>query len=137
MQNIEYERKYATYNYETVVKSLKSLKFKQKGTFLFRILNYVVTSSDVFLVRLRDEGHRVTFTTKKNHPSGFSEEHEVNVDDFDKTRKLLATLGYKEKNYYEKIREIWQRDDTEVAFDTMPIGLQLMEIEARTEELLN
>ena len=88
-------------------------------------------------MRLRDEGYRVTFTTKRTHPSGFSEENEIIVNSFEDTRKLLASLGYKEKDFYEKLREIWQNKECEVVFDTMPVGVELMEIECQSEAHLN
>lgn len=100
-------------------------------------MNYVVSNSELFLVRLRDEGHRVTFTTKRKHPSGFSEENEIIVNSFEDTRQLLASLGYQEKDFYEKLREIWYNKECEVVFDTMPVGVELMEIECQNESHLN
>ena len=50
------------------------------------------------------------------------QELEVEVKDFETTRKILEALGFQVVVIYEKFRTTWQLDGTEVVLDELPIG---------------
>ncbi len=106
---IEYEKLLYGYNKQDIIEQLESNGFAYKGTYLFKILNFKTDNTEFKTIRLRDEGHRITFTTKKIHSSEYDEEYEVNVSDFNIFSQMLKSLGFKEKDYYEKMRQIYTK----------------------------
>jgi adenylate cyclase class 2 len=77
-------------------------------------------------LRLRkDERVRLTY----KGPADLSQqitsrtELEVEVSDFDTTRRIMEALGYEVMMIYEKFRTTWQVGDTEVVLDELPIGV--------------
>ena len=59
-------------------------------------------------VRIRDEGDKVTMTTKVFENIKFPQEHEVTIgESFDQGLKFLRSIGLEEKSYQETIREKW------------------------------
>ena len=63
----------------------------------------------------------------------YPEENEVLIDDFDEGVKILLGIGCKKKYYYEKIRDIWNVQNTEVVFDSNPGIDDRMEVESKTK----
>lgn len=77
-------------------------------------------------LRLRkDERIRLTY----KGPADLSQqitsrtELEVEVSDFDTTRRIMEALGYEVMMIYEKYRTTWVLDGTEVVLDELPIGV--------------
>ncbi len=77
-------------------------------------------------LRLRkDERIRLTY----KGPADLSQqitsrtELEVEVSDFDTTRRIMEALGYEVMMIYEKYRTTWDLDGTEVVLDELPIGV--------------
>ncbi len=77
-------------------------------------------------LRLRkDERVRLTY----KGPADLSQqitsrtELEVEVSDFDTTRRIMEALGYEVIMIYEKYRTTWVLDGTEVVLDELPIGV--------------
>jgi len=90
-----------------------------------------------YLLRLRDEQHRITFTLKEfDKGIGYALEDEVIVNDFNKMKVILDKLGHKKKYFKQKIREIYNIGETELVFDHYPGIPGFIEIESPTEKEL-
>jgi adenylate cyclase class 2 len=136
---IEYEYYFFDFSKKDIIKKIKSLKGKCKGTFLFRVQVFIhPLEKPGTYIRVRDEGHRITMTYKYKAPdSKFEEENEVKIDNFDEAVNILLGVGCKKKYYYEKMREIWTVKNTEIVFDSNPGIDDRMEIESKTKSELN
>ena len=132
--SIEIEKRFRNFDYELLKKKLAAKGYKPRG-FLFRIVSYLKTEPQQVLVRLRDEGHRITFTIKEENMDSYEKEFEIKVDSFDMARLILNKLGLKENYTLEKYREIYDMPDykTELVFDHYPGCPAYMEIESETE----
>jgi len=89
-------------------------------------------------IRLRDEGDKIMLAFKqrigmaadaKSNDKGM-EEIEVEVNNFEKTAKLLLKAGFIEKHYVENKRIRYQLDDIEFDIDFFPKIEPYLEIEA-------
>ena len=90
-------------------------------------------------VRIRDEGKKITMTTKIFNDKKFPEECEVTINEsFEKGCEFLRAIGIEEKSYQETLREKWTHPLVhEITFDIVP-GLPIyMEIDCTSEENLN
>lgn len=87
------------------------------------------------LLRLREEG-RVTLTFKgPRQQSEYKkrEELELEFPDAPSAHSLLEAVGFRQWFYYEKIREKWRVESSEVVLDELPeLGL-FVEVEAPSE----
>ena len=128
---IEYEYQFRNYDKTKLIKEMKQLGAKKKGDYLFRVnvFEHPNKMPDTY-IRVRDEGFRITMTYKYQPLNKFADENEIIIDDFDEAITILNNLGCKTKYYYEKIREIWNLDNCEIVFDTIPCNPEIMEIEA-------
>lgn len=128
---IEYEYQFSNYDKPKLIKEMKQLGAKKKGEYLFRVnVFYHPNKIEDTYIRVRDEGFRITMTYKYQPLNKFADENEIIIDNFDEAITILNNLGCKTKYYYEKIREIWNLDNCEVVFDTIPCNPEIMEIEA-------
>lgn len=90
-----------------------------------------------FYLLVRDEGFRKTMTYKHyNNKTNFADEHEVVIDNFNNGINILLGVGCEKKYYYEKIREIWNLENSEIIFDSIPGLPDIMEIESKTQKEL-
>jgi adenylate cyclase, class 2 len=91
-------------------------------------------------IRLRDEGEKITLSfkqrlvTKKeddgtNNDTGMIE-HEVIVNDFDKTSSIFLSAGFIQKFYEEKRRIRYMLNDIEFDIDFVPLLKPYLEIES-------
>jgi adenylate cyclase class 2 len=90
-------------------------------------------------VRVRNEGNKITMTTKIFNDKKFPEECEVSINEsFEKGCEFLRAIGIEEKSSQETMREKWSHPLAhEVTFDIVP-GLPIyMEIDCTSEENLN
>jgi predicted adenylyl cyclase CyaB len=128
---IEYEYQFRNYDKTKLIKEMKQMGAKKKGDYLFRVnvFEHPNKIPDTY-IRVRDEGFRITMTYKYQPLNKFADENEIIIDDFDEAITILNNLGCKTKYYYEKIREIWNLDNCEIVFDTIPCNPEIMEIEA-------
>ena len=128
---IEYEYQFRNYDKPNLIKEMKHLGAKKKGDYLFRVnvFEHPNKLEDTY-IRVRDEGFRITMTYKYQPLNKFADENEIIIDDFDEAITILNNLGCKTKYYYEKIREIWNLDNCEIVFDTIPCNPEIMEVEA-------
>jgi adenylate cyclase class IV len=136
---IEYEYVFRNYDKKKVIQDIIKLGGKRKGQWLFRIMifNHPINILNTY-IRVRDEGHRITMSYKyKETDAKFSDEYEINIDNFDTAVKILYGIGCTKKYYYEKIREIWNIQKTEIVFDLNPGSPERMEIESPTKKELD
>jgi Adenylate cyclase, class 2 (thermophilic) len=91
-------------------------------------------------LRLRTDGSLTTLTVKninrdisKNinfYNISDVEEFELIVDDFEECRNILMQMGYYHRNYQEKRRTTYRRDNVEIVIDEWPLIPPYIEIEA-------
>jgi adenylate cyclase class 2 len=90
------------------------------------------------LIRLRqDDRTRLTFKACLPTPDTQFKVHkelEVEVGDFETCRSILEALGYYPEQTYEKWRETFVLDDTNLLIDTMPYG-EFLEIEGEKSHI--
>lgn len=130
----EYEHSFYGFNKKNIIKKIKELNCEKIGIFLFKvqILIHPFDKEGTY-IRVRDEGVKTTLTYKYKNPSNiYLDEKEIIIDDYNTGIDILLNLGCKKKHYYEKIREIWKIDNTEIVFDTEPGIDDKMEIESKT-----
>lgn len=85
------------------------------------------------LLRLRHTDGKtiLTYKRKVKRPANgckVYDEREVTVSDLDKMTNILAFIGYRPVQRYEKIRETWRLEGALLCLDTMPYG-NFIEIE--------
>jgi len=138
--SVEYEYEFLNYDKKYIISEIKKKRAKKLGQFIFKVIVFThpLSEKSATYIRIRDEGHKITMTTKtKSANSQFENENEVIINDFDEAVNILYSLGCIKKYYYEKIREIWRLKDAEIVFDINPCLPERMEIEAKTKKRLN
>jgi len=131
----EIERRFYTFDRKILEEKIKEFGGVKKGMYLFQILVFIPPKS-YSMLRLRDEGYRITFTLKKRGSDGYEIEDEVIVSNFKEMRTILEKMGNKKKYFIQKIREIYDIGESELVFDHYPGLPSLIEIESPTEEEL-
>lgn len=90
------------------------------------------------LLRLRqDDRSRLTFKSTPSAPDTQFKVHkelELEVSDFQACQDILKALGYLPEQVYEKWRETFVVDDTNLLIDTMPYGT-FLEIEGEKSKI--
>jgi adenylate cyclase class 2 len=84
-------------------------------------------------IRLRTDGEKTTMTLKK-HTKGYDEEIRVDVDDFEKTHKLLKKLGLEDLYTQENKRIRYKLGKITFDIDFWPRIPAWLEVEAETED---
>jgi len=130
--SLEIERRFYTFDRAVIEQKIKDLGGVRKGMFKFQQLVFIPPAG-YSLLRLRDEGHRVTFTLKRKTEGGYEEENEVIVNNFQEMQTILEKMGQKKKYLLQKIREIYDIENSELVFDHYPGLPGYMEIESPTE----
>lgn len=131
----EIERRFYTYDRRTLEEKIKQYGGIKKGMFKFQILAFEPPAG-YSVLRLRDEGFRITFTIKKKTADGYEEENEVIINNFQEMRTIVEKMGYQKKYLIQKIREIYDIENSELVFDHYPGLPGYIEIESPTEEEL-
>jgi adenylate cyclase, class 2 len=89
-------------------------------------------------LRLRHtpHGNRLTFKGPRQIQDGIKSrrEIEVSLDDFEKGRAILESLGYRQRFRYQKYREAYSWRDAEIVVDETPVGV-FLEIEGHPETI--
>lgn len=90
----------------------------------FDTLNNGLSSTGKVLRLRKDTRSRLTYKSEAslNDDVTDRQELEVEVSDFDTTRKILEVLGFTVFVMYEKFRTTWHWLDCEVTLDEMPYG---------------
>lgn len=87
-------------------------------------------------IRVRKEYGNNTLTFKgDNKQNEFSEEIEVNVNDFENTIKILQSAGLNISSTQESLRETWEKDKCIITIDTRPHIEPYVEIESKNESV--
>jgi len=129
----EIEKRFYTFNRRDLEEKIKEYGGVKKGMFKFQILAFVPPEG-YSVLRLRDEGFRITYTIKKKTADGYEEENEVIVDNFQEMRTIVEKMGHKKKYLMQKIREIYDIENSELVFDHYPGLPGYIEIESPNEE---
>jgi len=88
--------------------------------------------------RVRQESNKVTMTIKEIRGLGINDTYEIEliVDDFDTACNFFEACGILVQAFQENMREVWVRDEIEVAIDTWPGLNSFLEIEGPSENLV-
>ena len=139
----EYEAKFLNIDVDTIKKILRkngAKKIHEPVKYYRVIFKRCEEKGDKpGFVRIRDEGDKVTMTTKVFENIKFPQEHEITIgESFEQGLKFLRSIGLEEKSYQETIREKWSHPLAhEITFDIIP-GLPIyMEIDCTDEDKLN
>ena len=88
-------------------------------------------------IRVRDEGDSVRLSAKTHARIGGNiddqKEIDVKVSDYDKTIKIIESMGFRFSIYQETKRETWSYKKAEITIDTWPGLDTYSEIEANSE----
>ena len=88
------------------------------------------------VLRLRRASDTATLTYKErltvNSDAKHQREEETKIGNPDAMQSILEAIGFSARVVYEKRRQTWQIDDTEVVVDELPFGL-FLEIEGSEE----
>ena len=139
----EYEAKFLNIDVDTIKKILRkngAKKIHEPVKYYRVIFKRCEEKGDKpGFVRIRDEGDKVTMTTKVFENIKFPQEHEITIgESFEQGLRFLRSIGLEEKSYQETIREKWSHPLAhEITFDIIP-GLPIyMEIDCTDEDKLN
>ncbi|MGA3020460.1 MAG: hypothetical protein ABSD68_00735 [Candidatus Micrarchaeales archaeon] len=124
-------------NKKEVVKRLHELRAKHTGKHRFRRIEFVLRGDikgDHSWGRIRTDGKKTTMTVKETHgKGGFTSmsEHEVNVDDFEETVRIMKRLvNSKIFFYFENTRDAYLLRKSQITIDKWPKIPTFVEIEA-------
>ena len=139
---IEVEKKYRLTKKQRaeVLLRLPQIGAKRKGADFEVNTLYSGETLDVghCVLRLRRVGKRGILTYKQRFPSRSDIKHqredETLVDDPDAMEAILDALGFRAALVYEKRRETWALNKTEIVIDELPFGL-FMEIEGTENDI--
>jgi len=138
-KNLEYEIRIYNINERKIKKILKenNAKLIQKKTIMPLIsYSHPLKKKDSY-IRIRDEGHEITMTSKKNLKSKYVVEREVTINSMEEGHAILTMLGCKVKYKIEKIREVYQlKGCKEIVFDSYAGLPTYMEIDCHNEKSL-
>lgn len=138
--DIEWEAKFPKINKNKLRKKLRELKAKLvKAEFLQRRAVFFLPKGHEIedgWLRVRNEGDKITMTLKVVSGGKIADQKETTliVNDFEKARLLLKSIGCIEKSYQENKRELWILDDVEVTIDEWPFLEPFVELEGKSEE---
>lgn len=145
----EIEAKFLDIDKENIIKkliSLDALEVFSNRSFFRSVYDYPdlrLSNEKTAWLRVRDEGDKVTMTYKQRFgvnenmlQDGGINEIEVEVSDFEQTKKILEAIGLKEKFYEEQIRTKYMVDEVEVCIDEWPLLKPYMELEGTSFEQL-
>ncbi len=87
-------------------------------------------------LRVRDEGDKITMSLKVVDGARIDDQKEIQlvVDDLNKAKDFLASIGCPEKAYQENKREWWRLDEVDITIDEWPFLEPFVEIEGQSEE---
>ena len=135
--NMEYEIRFLDINIVYVKKRLEDLGYKLKAKrFLQKRYVYDVNRKEKSWLRLLEGPGGSTLAYKRvlNAEIDGTEEIEIDVSDFDTTKKLLEKAGNKPKGYQENYRTLYVKDGVEATIDEWPKIPPYLEIEGKSKE---
>jgi len=140
IMDVEYEATFQNINKDEIKNKLKTMgaklirpEFLQK-----RVVFHMPEGHEIKggWVRVRDEGDKTTLSLKVVDGDKIENQKEIfiKVNDFVEAKKLLKTLGCKEKAFQESKRELWTLDGVEITIDEWPFLEPFVEVEGTTED---
>ena len=96
-----------------------------------------LTAANMLLRLRQDKKNTLTFKGDPDEPDRdfkIYKEIETRVDDFHATRQILNAIGFEEVQRYEKWRETFLWENTQLCLDTMPYGA-FLEIEGDKRQI--
>lgn len=90
----------------------------------------------VLRVRQTEKKTLLTYKQSVHNIGGIKQhiEHEIEVSDAESIKEIIYALGFKLGMVYEKRRQTWKLDGTEIVLDELPFGLY-MEIEGKITDI--
>ncbi|MDD3341748.1 MAG: class IV adenylate cyclase [Bacilli bacterium] len=138
--HIEYEVRVLDIEIEEMRKKLEALGAKKIGSHFQKRYVYDMSNEEKGkFMRLRTNGDKTTLTVKHRYDDakiGGVTELETEVGDFARMHQILEDIGYKETNYQENKRETYHLEEVEIDIDTWPLIPTYMEIEGKSEEVV-
>lgn len=146
---LECERKYLGIDFASLRQALKDMQAQCHGAHLesntlWDTPEGVLRPQGV-LLRLRTQqwfrpervAHVITLKTASNEIKGckIREELEVTVSELATMEAIWQALGYGITARYEKVREVWSLDNTELDMDILPFG-NIIEVEGAAEDII-
>lgn len=106
---IEFEGRILDINPDEMREKIKSLGgHMKKGLTLYKRSVFSLCDVKRGFVRVRDEGDKITLTSKIYKNPDFPQEYELQLkDEFEHGQEFLRSLNLTEKAYHETIREKW------------------------------
>jgi len=138
--NIEYEATFVDINKNTARTRLKKARAKLiRPEFLQKRFVYHLPQGHEIKggwARIRDEGDKITMSLKIINGNKIDDQKEINlrIDNMEKAREFLKTLGCREKAYQETKREIWRLAGVEITIDEWPFLEPFVEIEGDSKK---
>lgn len=90
-------------------------------------------------IRIRQEADKMTMSVKIVPDDKKIEDQKetcIEINDFDKAREIISTIGCQEVAYQESKRELWKIDDVEITIDEWPFLEPFVEIEGKSEKVV-
>lgn len=134
----EIEVKILEIDKEKIVKKLENLGakkiFDEEMFSVYYDIDYKGDFERTMRIRKKDSKNILTFKRRKSESKfKISEEVEINVDDFEKTRKILKYLGAKERDASKTHRISYRIKNSVVEIDTKEGIPTYLEIESQDE----
>ena len=142
MPPLEIEVKFYLKDINPLRKSLLSLGANLKNTSFEKNIRFENKENSLYreksLLRLRQSDQtRLTFKSEPPYQQNEFKIHhelEVSVDDFATMQQILESIGFHPEQIYEKKREAYLLEKTEICIDTMPFA-NFIEIEGEQQEI--
>jgi hypothetical protein len=103
------------------------------GTVLFRAISFTPPTSDIVSSRLIDDGFQITIVEQKRIGDSLIEETRE-IKDFNEAVKDLTFSKYKKWSHIEKIREIYEFENSRILFECLPALPPFLVLESFSEE---
>jgi adenylate cyclase class 2 len=142
MEHLEIEVKFYLSDMDAIRKRILDLGAVSMGRIFETNLRFDDANNNLIekksLLRLRRDIK--TILTFKSEPSSKNDqfkilkELEVEVSDFATMKHILESLGFREEQVYEKWRETFRLNSSNLCLDTMPYG-DFLEIEGQKEDI--
>jgi len=135
--SIEYELRVLEIDKNKLIEKLEKLGATFVGNYeQKRYVFDTIPFQDSKWIRLRTNGKNTTLTYKCVNDTTISgtEEIEVEVSDFEKTKEILEASGIKHRSYQENKRTRYMLDTLEIDIDTWPMIPTYVEIEGKDEK---
>lgn len=137
MNNQETEAKFFVQNLQSIELRLLELKAQliqprvHEINYRFDFPNGELRNNKKVLRLRQDEQAKITFKGASQEVEGVMSREEIEfiVEDFDKAKKLLESIGFVPVVFYEKFRRTYELNETHIMLDELPYG-EFVEIES-------